>query len=296
MYAPIGFTPLAMLWDQFVESRIDTIYHSATAHYAAEEFNAVFVRGSPLDIAEHVFCGLMWRCGLHAASSDGTVIRIHSKFQDGLPGLFSTIGPYRSNYEAAAADEDAECGREVENLASIFFEGWSFEPDDGHQWKSAYPVMSDTNGQLPERTLESLRFHTLPICFERQRFTLVDSPPKWSSDNLLGRDQEILIGSIGGRALCIPNSALVGWEKILNGQTPILDIEVSLASDKERQIGRPAKLPRVIKAYKSIYPDGHTCSWKEATAEVSKFIGETISQQTLRRAIKCIGTEADQNC
>ncbi|MEP2890522.1 hypothetical protein [Tateyamaria sp.] len=55
MFCPEGYVSLAELWDQYREKRLRDFYDSASEHYANEDFTVAFVRGSPLDICEHVF-------------------------------------------------------------------------------------------------------------------------------------------------------------------------------------------------------------------------------------------------
>ncbi|KAJ01454.1 hypothetical protein [Sulfitobacter mediterraneus] len=295
MFAPVGYTPLSMLWDQFVANRIDAIYHSASETYTSEKFVAPLVRGSPLDIAEHIFSSLMWKCWPHAASSDGTVLRVHSRFEDGVPGLFTQIAPYRSCFDAVVAEMEHKNRDEIDAIAGLTFEEWGFEPEEASQWDNVYPAQANTDLPLPKDRIGKLRFHTLPICFERGRFTIVEKLPHWARTVKNNRDQEILVDRLAGWALCVPDTALEGWGKVLSGDTPILEGEVSTTAGSDSQIGRPSKIPRAVTAYQSIYPDGHSCSWKDAAESVGEDMGESISVQTLRRAIDVINGKEDHD-
>jgi hypothetical protein len=296
MFAPVGYTPLSMLWDQFVDARIDAIYHSASETYRGERFVAPLVRGSPLDIAEHIFCKLMWKCWPHATSPDGMVLRVHSRFQDGVPGLFTQIAPYRACFDAVVTEMEHKSRDEIDTIAGLTFEEWGFEPEEGTQWDITYPAQANTSEPLSKGQIGKLRFHTLPICFERGRFTIVEELPHWAQTVVGNRDQELLVKHFAGRALCVPDAALEGWDKILTGETPILEGEISTTSDFASQVGRPSKVPKAVIAYRSIYPDGHTCSWKEAVESVSEEMGEIISVQTLRRAIEVISSSEGSEC
>lgn len=285
MFAPIGYTPLSILWDQFVESRIDAIYHSASEAYRSKKFVAPLVRGSPVDIAEYVFTNLMWKCRLYVASSNGKVLQVHTRCQDGVPGLFTQIAPYRAAYDAACAELDQGNRDELEAVAGMTFEEWNFAPEEREEWDRRYPELPDAEDRLSDHKMGTLRFHTLPICFERERFMIVEALPSWAKTVIGNRDQVVLVERFAGWALCVPDAALVGWDKILQGETPILDGQEASTADGSRQIGRPQKVPRAVVAYRTIYPDGHTCSWKEAIGLVSREMGENISVQTLRRAV-----------
>lgn len=130
MYAPPGYTPLAFLWDQFVAARLDAVYRSAYRTYQSKETITALMRGSPADIAEHIFSRLMWKRIPHAASPDGTVVRLHTRFQDDLPGLFTKIGPYRSCFDAVVAEMEHKNRDEIEKIASTSFEEWGYDAED----------------------------------------------------------------------------------------------------------------------------------------------------------------------
>jgi len=285
MFAPVGFTPLAMLWDQFLEAKIDAVYRSSARYYASEELAPQFLRGSALDIAEHTFLALMWKCQLHAATNDGNVMRVHTRFQDGVPGLFSQISPYRSSFDAAATQ--LECGHcdEIDRVAGPLFATWDFEPDDKEVWRERYPLEVNPDGEVSGDYLRRLNFHTLPICFERGRFMIVETLPHWARHVLKNCDQQVLVENLGGRAIVVPDEKLEGWDKILNGETPVLDDEFNRTDGDQARIGRPPKIQKVADAYLQLHPDGHSCSWKELANSIESKLGEPVSIATIRRAL-----------
>lgn len=293
MFAPVGYTPLSMLWDQFLEARLETVYRSAANHYASDQFFPTLVRGSPLDIAEHVFMGLMWKCSLHAASANGDIVKIHTRIEDGVPGLFTQIPPIKAAYDAIATELNCKDRKEIEAVASSTFEEWDYESSDIEPWRKAYPTIPDKLKDFQSIQMHRLRFHTLPICFERGRFVVVNALPPWAAYLRNNRDQEVLVEHLGGKAICVPDEKLSGWADVLSGKTPILDSEFSRESASDTHVGRPTKIPKAIEAYKELFPDGHTCSWKEAVQIVNDNLGESISVQTLRRAVNAIGTECE---
>lgn len=297
MFAPVGYTPLSMLWDQFLDAKLESVYRSASTYYASERFDSAKIRGSPLDIAEHIFTGLMWKCWPHAASASGDILRIHSRYQDGVPGLFALISPYHSALEVARAEIEGYDGTELDIVAGEAFEAWDFEPDEGLRWRETYPTIPDSIDRLSGSNFERLRFHTLPVCFERSRFVIVRELPHWGRFFQHGRDQEVLVEHLGGRALCVPDNALKGWTEILSGQTPILEDELSMNDAHVSRPGRPPKVPKVIEAYERLFPDGHLGSLKEAIARIEVEISESVSEPTIRRAITAIQrrqTEAEE--
>lgn len=293
MFAPVGYTPLSMLWDQFVDAKIDAVYRSSAEYYASDEFDPRLVRGSALDIAEHVFLGLMWKCWPHAVSGDGRILRINTRFQDGVPGLFTQVPPFRSAYDAAMTEIECGTRNEIERIASPTFTEWDYDEDEKEMWRRTYPCLAEGEGRMPDELVDQLQFHTLPVCFERNRFTIVRALPHWAKPILHNEEQQVLVEHLGGMAICIPETALVGWDEILSGAIPVLDGEFSLIEREPPKMGRPAKIPRVIDAYQRIYPNGHSCSWKEVANVIGSEIGERVSVQTMRRAIAGIESLGD---
>ena len=288
IYAPQGYTPLSMLWDQFVEARLDAIYRSASRTYQSKNTITGLIRGSPVDIAEYIFSHLMWKCRPHAASADGVAIRIHTRFQDGVPGLFTQIGPYRSCFDAVVAEMEQGSRDEIERVAGVTFEEWDFETEDADAWNMTYPPLADSAENLPDQQWDRLRYHTLPICFERERFTIVEKLPIWARTVLNNRDQEVLVDALGGKAICVPDERLEGWERILNGETPILEEEVAQSQPSKPRVGRPTKIPATIKIFQEVFPDGRDCSWSRALALVNARMDESVSMQTLKRAVEAV--------
>jgi len=289
MFAPVGYTPLSMLWDQFVDAKIDAVYRSSAQYYASEKFTSQFVRGSALDIAEHAFLGLMWKFWPHAATNDGQVMRVHSRFQDGVAGLFTQISPYRAAYDVAAVQ--IECGHrdEIDLIAGPTFTEWDFEAEDKDVWRDRYPPMDESMVRMTDYHLGQLNFHTLPVCFERGRFMIVETLPHWAQFVRRNRDQETLVKHLGGRAIVVADEKLEGWDKILSGETPVLADEFSRSDTDQARIGRPPKVQKVADAYSKSYPAGHACSWKEIANRMSDEIGETVSVATVKRAINRLG-------
>jgi hypothetical protein len=280
---------LSMLWDQFVDAKIDEVYRSSAQFYASDKFNPQFVRGSALDISEHAFLSLMWKCWPHAVTSEGNVLRVHSRFQDDIAVLFTQISPYRSAYDAAVTQ--MECGHrdELERIAGPTFTEWDFEDDDKEVWRERYPFLTGAEAKKSDHHLRQLNFHTLPVCYERGRFMIVEQLPHWARSVRNNRDQEVLVTHLGGQALVIPDQRLKGWDKILSGETPVLESEFLRADSSEARKGRPAKVPRVAESYAELYPDGHICAFETALNAVEAKLGESVSPRTLRRAIQTLG-------
>ncbi len=288
MFAPEGYTPLSMLWDQFIDAKIDAVYRSSANFYSSEGFDPKLIRGSALDITEHIFLSLMWKCWLHAASSDGQVMKIHSRIQDGVPGIFTQISPYRSAYDVEVTQ--SKCGHrdEIDQIAGHTFTEWDSDENNKVEWRERYPPLPSSEAKISDHHLSRMKFHTLPVCFERGRFMIVRKLPYWAQFVHNNRDQEVLVEHLGGRAIVVPDKSLEGWDKILSGESPVLEDEL-LRTVKENKFGRPAKQAKAYEAYRNLYPNGHTCGWKEVEAAVSSEVGESVHRQTIRRAIESIG-------
>lgn len=70
-------------------------------------------------------------------------------------------------------------------------------------------------------------------------------------------------------------------------------IEAALAGDQAGQVassgGRPSIQPAVRAAYWEIYPQGHGLEgdgWKAVAAKIGKHIGQTVSEDTVQRAVR----------
>jgi len=285
MFAPVDYTPLASLWDQFLDAKLDAFYRSLSAYYISDGFVPALVRGSPLDVAEYVFLKLMCKYETHVAFLNGNILRFHSRFEDRISGVFTQMSPYSSAMYSAATRLEHDNHDEIEQVAGCYFKEWHGEPGDGEEWADTYPVSKIESGRLPDKTTAKVRFHSLPICFERDRFNIVKELPYWGRFAPHLGDIKFLIKNLGGRPICVSNDKLVGWEKILSGETHTLDVDLAQMLVTTAGVGRPTKIPAVIKAYKFIYPDGHSCGWKEAANRIGLELGEPISQQTLKRAL-----------
>lgn len=294
MFAPVGYTPLSVLWDQFLEARIDAVYQSVSTYYASDGFDALRVRGSPLDITEHLFCELMWKCGLRASRPDGLVLNMHTRFQDGVVGLFSQISPYRSTHDAIITQ--MECGNrdEIDLVAGRYFQEWHGEHTEPREWTASYPELAEYPTRIKDDALAGLKFHTLPICFERERYVIVKKLPFWARFVENTRDVEWLVEGLGGSSLCVPNEKLKGWRDILDGSTPTLDVDLNRPVD-ENKVGRPAKVPKVVAVLGELYPNGWVGPWKQVIRNIEEAIGDSVGKSTVRRAFSEFeGQKAEQ--
>lgn len=285
MFAPVGYTPLSFLWDGFIDASLTAFCAHAVRYYMSDGFWPYTLRGGPLDIAEHVFTSKMSDLGVFAANSDGGVMRIHSRGSTGALHLFSQIDPYTSALCAAATEVEYGNLDKVDRIAGKKFEAWEFEPNEGDQWIKYYEPLVSISGSVPSDLTLQLRFHSLPVSYERGRFLIAEKLPDWAPVNADNRNQEVIVKHFGGRALCVADSSLDRWSDVLSGKDLDLDGDESSIKGDVSQVGRPSKIPSVIEAYKTVFPSGHMCSWKQALKKVNVELVDPVSEQTLRRAI-----------
>ena len=284
MFAPPDHTPLATLWSQFLSARFDAAYHSASAFYADPESETAYARGSPLDIAEYVFLNLMWQCAPLVVSTEGAPFSIYTTIEDGKTGLFTKIPPKQSVLYLAAGEVEGESDKERHEIAGPFFASLEFETDERRLWQERYPVLEREGGGLLDEDIENVRFHSLPIGFTRERFTIVEQLPYWSKfiDDI--QMVKSLVDEFPGRPLCISNAKLEGWNDILNGKTPLFDGDESVLAATPNKAGRPALVPLAKQFFLTTYSQGRTVPWKEVRRSFRDKFGRDVSESTLRRA------------
>ena len=288
MFAPVNYTPLAMLWDQFIEARRMEFSKHLVKSFRKDGFNPVFLRGGPLDIAEHVFLREMNNRGIFVAHSDGRVFRLYSNFRDEVQGLFTQIGPYSSRWAAAAAFVERGNDEEVRRIAGSSFAAWEHEANEGDAWLEHYEMFVDFADSGLANLKRELRYHSLPVCYERRRFLIVEELPFWTRRSENADDQEQIVKHFGGWSLCVANDTINDWDTfVVHGDLSLTGSETS-PEETTTPIGRPAKVPRVAEIYKTLYPNGHNCAWKRVALEIGDVLGESVSLQTVKRAVETI--------
>lgn len=219
-------------------ARLDGFAKYAANSYNNDQFVAALVRGGPLDMAEYSFMRLVSERGTHVASTDGKVLRLHAKFEDGSKSLFTQIDPYHSAAEAAAKSGDAESQNELMRIAGRLFEAWEFGPREGDEWKKYYHPLLDLFGHMDRALKRQLRFHSLPVCYERERFMIVDELPFWARHGYDLTEQELIVKHFGGQALCMSNNALADWDSVLSGANSNFYTNKSSHAESSTQMGR----------------------------------------------------------
>ena len=199
MFCPVGFTSVAELWWKYREKRVEGFYISATRYFHSTDFHAIATRGSPLDICEHTFLRSISMFGLCLAAPDGRLIKIHAPLEDGYKSLFSVLDFSTSAYNAAAVKLEEETDDLVLQIAGLAYTSWDGIKIEKSWWREHYPLGAY------KYELSSLRFHCLPICFERERYCVVEQLPPWAFRMGNANDLKVIVKHFGGWAICLPD-------------------------------------------------------------------------------------------
>jgi hypothetical protein len=284
-----------LLWSSFIDAKRDQFCKLAIKHYQGEKFRAALVRGGPLDMAEYRFLKEISKRGVFVAHSDGRIFRLHTNYRDDWLGLFSRHGPYESNDWANFPDLNEGQNETIKRIGGRAFKAWTFGPRDDCAWTEAYGKVEDLELELLLKMKRHLWYHSLPICFERERFIVVEELPFWLTCRENNRDQVYLVKHFAGWSLCVADNTVGDWETYI-GDTDYAPDGIEAANDDTTvTIGRPAKVPRVAEIFTSLYPNGRNEPWKLVLRKISEELGEPVSKQTVNRAIDVINEAENSN-
>lgn len=284
MYCPVGYTTIAELWDRFRKERLASYYVSATKHYHKPDFTLAFVRGSPLDICEHVFLKSVSRIGVCVASPAGRVLKLYSPLKDGRISLFSVMTPASSAMNALASENETGSTEIVDQIAGHRFQAWHGEHDEVELWRKSYPIRDIGSLNRNSLHLETLRFHCLPVCFERQGYKVVDKAPTWA-EHLAGQGPAFEIASrFKGWSICMSDEKLEDWRPYLEGK-PVYKNDVE-ENAPENSVGRPSKQGQALIDWDMALPNGFDGGMKVALRKIKAATGNTYSESTMRRALR----------
>lgn len=284
MFAPVGYRSLAELWREFLRSRLDAIYRASSNHYANKDFDSEAVRGTPLDVCEQLFLGVISTLNPVLASSDGRVFSINEDANDGGDNLFALVPPYQSAFYSAAQSFDQSDPDALLDLAGAFFEPWSGSPDQPDLWTTAYPCLEPGVETLPRAVEETLRFARLSVCFERDQFLVVERLPPWVQFLTVTRNSELIVSKFGGWSICIPDTQTRAWNDILSGKTHFLDD--ALGQRKVTGPGRTRIREVAADTYFELGLDNSPLSFRQKLDLVIEQLGFSLSESTLRRGLK----------
>lgn len=282
MFSPEGYISLARLWDSYRKERLANFYVRTAQTYANRELDPQSPRGSPLDICEHIFLKSITMCGLHIAAPDQRIMSLHTTLTDDHPSACSVLPVSTSAWRWAAHKLDVEAS-DAEPYFSPQFVPWHGTDNDMEFWTEAYPEMSLKELASESNRLEKLRYHCLPLCFERPSFTIAKKRPPWSFDLKHSGDIDVILDSFAGWSLCMSLKNAASWQPYLKGRGVYPD-EVSF-STSQNAVGRPQKQEEALQDYKRTFPDGHPGSLRSAVDVIWATTKNRYSVSTLSRAL-----------
>jgi len=284
MFAPVGYRPLAELWDEFLSKRLDDLYRSAASYYASPDFDCVNVRGTPLDICHHLFLSRISLLKPVLASPENQVVNLRIYYRDGTDHLFAAVPPYFSALYQAACALDAEQLKVFKLEQGRFFEPWHGESNEPALWSEAFPQLDAGVSTLPTELEESLRFSCLATSIDRDHYLIPRQMPVWSRLITDTQTTKTIIENFGGWAICLPESSLDAWSEYLEAAQAVSENDV--CSIVQSKTGRPRVQGKIRDAYLELGLDRRQLGFKETHRLVEQKLGITVSESSLRRAIR----------
>lgn len=280
MFCPVGYRSAAELWPEFRTRLLEAVYLSALQTYDDRTILPTIVRGSPLDICEHLFLRSMAEIGVHLASPRGEVVRIHVDCFDHLPNLFSRIPPYRAGLATALAFLNSSDPDFESKFTGDEYKDWDMLDEAPDVWSKQY-------GDFEERkrlhTIENsfgLVFNSIPNFVLRPSFVIAETAPPWADDAKCNTIRPIL-ESFGGWAVCITSDEYeTVWQKYLAGERGNLD-HMTVSEDKKKT-GRPG-LDAAKAAFEAIGCEKGNASWEQIARRLESATGQKPTAKTLRR-------------
>jgi len=284
MYCPTGYVSLATLWREFFNRHGSALNQLVRTAYAKRERLIHERVGSPLDYCEDAFLSGLKNIRLTVSRPDVSHIELDVNLGDSASTLFLKATVFESSMIANDPSEAGENRKWLDQMGSVKFEAWSHAHDDLDAWQTAYPDLSSDQTKPFDPTI--LPYHTLPFAFERGRFIVPEISPPWANDvideHFVGR----VLKNFAGSTLCVPAEVA---EKIQSANRNLRNVvrRFDPDADDARTIGgRPGLQLEAVRAYRRLYPDGHSVSLKSVCNEIATRAGIRVSTRTLQRALK----------
>lgn len=282
MFSRPDYVPLSMLWEEFLARKGPELRAIAQERYLSDGFSQMREFGSPSDFVEDIFLRTFAKISVSLCSPSNEVITVHPRSIDGGTSLFLKTSVFESSKTANDPEEAGKNGKWLSRMGSRYFEAWPHKLGDPRLWAAKYAhdgsMLNQGNGS------DQLPYHTLPFCFERERFTIPQTLPPWCNDALDEVYVKFLVPDFLGHSICIDKSQAREWRSDnLNGSKYkhfLGDDQYTLAS-----VGRPGKQQEAKIFFDMSFPDGRTTSWKDACNAIEMKFGLRVSAKTLRRAV-----------
>lgn len=283
MFCPPDHVSFAALWQEFLDRHGTRVCAIARGKYRSNAFSPPDEFGSPLDFCEDVFLETLQRCAVALASVDGKIMTMQPIVGGGLSRMFLKATVFESAVIATDPNEAGPRGQWLVQVGSKRFKPWPHEYGDMKAWRDAYPeIGAPPSGRDP---LAEMSYHTLPYCFERDRFVVPSIAPPWSGDVLDDSYVRRVFPTYAGWSFCLPAKDAARWRKDNIGGSKFEDQYLPAAS-APKSVGRPGKQAAAREAYFKLYPEGNHASWKEACHNIEVTFGLRVSIRTLIRAVK----------
>lgn len=279
MFCPPGYVPLALLWEEFTARKSVEITAFARSNYLDTGLFPKHEFGSPADFVEEVFLRTFDETALALCSLDGDVMTVKSKSPEGSSQIFLRTSVFESSCIAETPHEAGENGQCLLLMGSPRFQPWPVKIGDATLWADRYA--KDYDIRNPEDAFEKLPYHTLPFCFERNRFTVPKLLPPWCEDALDVVYIETIFPHLLGRSICLDDSQVHQWRSDnIDGSK----FEHLLGVDRLAPVprGRPPKVQNARKKYDALFPVAHPGSWKQACNDIKEKLGLCLSVKNLQ--------------
>ena len=287
MLAPQGFTSLAGLWAEFQKKHAREVLQEACRTYTLPEFLGdrdyapAMDIGSPMDFLEDVFIRSVSAFNLNLCDANGPKVETPAKLASGDGDLFRRLTVYECTIfeqEAAERVDDPQISR----MGSARFQAWPHRLGHPNLWAEAYPVLQ-SRAELDELRY-TCPYNRLPMCYERDRFTVCKSVSSWNADAIDDIYVYEDLPKVFGLTICLSKRDEAAWRASnIDGHEyrsffPCLTIE-------KKRVGRPQKQEQARKYCVELYPDGLYPPLKVIQADLLEEYNFKVSERTLRRAL-----------
>lgn len=306
MLSPNGYVSLSLLWKEFNDKHRAELVLEACHSYTQEEFLGHKPRdrigalvsdrrrefGSPLDFIEEIFVKSLESFSFQLCSAKEKEFTLPTGFMDGSADLLLRM----SVYETSCVYEELGRSRinEYREVGSMIFEALEDRNGRMTRWEEMYP--KPANEAAAEQAMRSYRYHRLPMCFVRNRFTVCDPMPSWADDAIDEEFIHLLAREAKGLSICLRTDEAEEWRSNCLVGTQFRKYFIC-QTPRDTQVGRPSKVRPIVAFLAEQYPGGEYPSRKNIQQRLRVELGLHAHEKTVRRAIKALreGQNQGQN-
>lgn len=288
-FAPVGYTPLSKLWTKFSENRTNEIYQLVCEYYQSKEFIGDHLfgtpeeYGSPFDFMENIFVDTLKPITAFLSSPDSKIVSVDLQVADRTSDWFQKISVFETTIFVETHQDAVDDFDWLIAMGGHRFAPWPEKLGDPKLWSAAYPKPVDEAATA--KAVRRCRYHTLPMFLERHRFVVPQTQPPWCSDPKDEAFARFMVPHFAGWAMSIRDEDAASWMNRL--QKIKFDLSTFQSwSQQEQKRGRPRKAEDAVACFDQLYPDGVRGTWKQVVKDIEIKFGLTVSDKTLRRALK----------